>query len=803
MKVPLRWLSQYVDLTLPPDELAHRLTMAGAEVEQVERSGGDWQDVVVGEVRSVDPHPNADKLRLASVDYGADQPLTVVCGAPNVAVGQRVAFALAGARLIDARSGEPRKLRKSKIRGVESAGMVCSPRELGISDEHEGILALETDAPLGTPLQDVLGEAVLDITPTPNRPDHFSVLGIAREVAALTGAAVREPAIDYEEVAPAVTERTSVEIADPDLCPRYAAIVIDGVTVGASPDWLQQALLASGMRPINNVVDVTNYVLLETGQPLHAFDQETLHEGRIVVRRAAAAETMALLDGSTIELRPDDLVIADADRPVALAGIMGGSETEVGVGTSTILLEIANFDPSSIRRSAAAHKLRTEASLRFEKGLNPELVAFAARRAAHLLVELTRGRAAPGVWDAYPGEQPVPFVQVTQRRLAQMLGTEVPVERVRSILDGLGLSARWIPPDRYVVQAPPWRSDINVSDDIVEEIGRIIGYDELPSAPLSGGLPEPALDPVRATAEHIRDALSGGGLAEVLTYSTVGSDALAQTTGLDPRSAETALRLTNPMSAERDLLRPTLRPALLETFAANRREQSGPLQLFEIGKEFHPRVEDLPEERRTLAVLLGGASPPSVHGEAARPYDFFDAKAVAELLAATFGLVFDYGLDADADAALLPSVATRLSANGTALGLLGQLRPELAAAFEIDEPVFLIELDVAALAQQRTASTAVETLVQFPAAAEDLAFVVDASTPAAAVSGAISGQQFVEAVELFDVYEGEQVPAGKKSLAYRVSYRAPDRTLSERDMRKIRTGIIKRLEHGLGATLRD
>ena len=404
MKVPLRWLADYVPITLPVEELAHRLSMAGAEVESIERTG-DWGDLVrVGLVTGVEPHPAADRLRLATVDYGGDAPQTVVCGAPNVAAGQKIAFALEGASLHDAHSGKTRKLKRSKIRGVVSAGMVCSELELGLSDEHEGILVLDDAAAVGTPLSEVLGETVLDITPTPNRPDHFSVLGIAREVAALTGQAVREPEIDYPQEGPPIAEGTSVEIADPDLCGRYIATIIRGIRVGPSPEWLQRRLAASGQRPINNVVDVTNFVMLEMGQPLHAFDYDRLDEGRIVVRRPRPGEAITLLDGSDHQLGADHLLIADATTGRALAGVMGGADSEVAPETTNVLLEAAGFAPDNTRRTAAALKQRTEASLRFEKGLNPELAALASARAMRLLLETGGGIADHGVADAYPGE---------------------------------------------------------------------------------------------------------------------------------------------------------------------------------------------------------------------------------------------------------------------------------------------------------------------------------------------------------------------------------------------------------------
>jgi phenylalanyl-tRNA synthetase beta chain len=375
--------------------------MAGSEVSEILSTSRDWVGISVAQVVDVSPHPNADRLHLATVDLGSER-MTVVCGAPNVAAGQKVAFARLGAELIDGHSGEPAILKAARIRGVESAGMVCSERELGLSDYHEGILVLPEDAPVGTPLADYLGDTVLDLDTTPNRPDCLSVLGIAREVAALTGQTVREPPLDYPEEGRPAKERAKIEIADRDLCPRYCATLIDGVRIGPSPPWLQERLLAAGLRPISNVVDATNYVMLEVGQPLHAFDFSRLGGRRIIVRRTRPGETITTLDGSARPLAPDMLVIADAEEAVAVAGVMGGAASEVNEKTTTILLEAANFNPTSLRRTSVALKLRTDASLRFEKGLSPELAMVGVRRATRLILELAGGRAAPGVIDVYP-----------------------------------------------------------------------------------------------------------------------------------------------------------------------------------------------------------------------------------------------------------------------------------------------------------------------------------------------------------------------------------------------------------------
>ncbi|HEX5140172.1 MAG TPA: phenylalanine--tRNA ligase subunit beta [Dehalococcoidia bacterium] len=432
MLVSLKWLSEYVPITLPAKELAERLSIAGAKVERIITRGDEWEGVRVAEVLEVNPHPNADRLRLVTVSVGAEENPQVVCGAPNVAVGQKVAYAKIGTRLRDGHTGDWSVLKAAKIRGVESTGMVCSEKELGLSDMHEGILELPEDAPVGEPLRDYYGDTVFELEVTPNRPDHMSMLGIAWEVAAQTRVKVREPERVYNEAGTqTASQKTSVTIEDRDLCPRYLAGIVERVKIGPSPAWMQERLTAAGMRPINNIVDITNYVMLETGQPLHAFDLRKLGGGRIVVRRAKPGERIKTIDAMDHELTPDMLVIADANKPIAVAGVMGGFDSEVGEGTTSILLESANFDPVSVRRTSGALGLRTEASIRFEKGLHPELAAVASRRAMALLVELTGGRAAKGLVDTYPLTRPDTRVVVTRRRIEQVLGIDLSTTAAR------------------------------------------------------------------------------------------------------------------------------------------------------------------------------------------------------------------------------------------------------------------------------------------------------------------------------------------------------------------------------------
>ena len=803
MRIPLEWLAEYVDLGLSVEELAERLTLAGVETRPSTGSAEEgWEGIVVGLVTGLAPHPKADRLQLATVESGAGAPLTVVCGAPNVVVGQKVALAREGAELVDARSGARRRLQKARIRGVESAGMVCSERELGLSEEHEGILVLAASARVGQPLAEALGQSALEVQPTPNRPDHLAVLGIAREVAALTGAAVREPARTVRVEGPPVAERTSVTVADPDLCPRYIATVVTGVTVGPSPEWLQRRLEAAGQRPINNVVDVTNYVMLELGQPLHAFDFERLRGGRIVVRRARAGERLRLIDGSERTLSTEMLVIADAEEAVAVAGVMGGGASEVTATTTTVLVESATFEGANIRRTAVALKQRTEASARFEKGLAPALALAASERATALLAEVAGGTADAGRADVFPGQASLPRVELTLARLEQVLGLAVTGEEMRAILGRLGFGVRETAAGRYEVETPYWRSDVRIADDVVEEVARVLGYGQIPSAPLRGAVGKPERAPLLEAREALRDALAAGGLHEVISYVATSKAAVER---VQPAaSLEGApLRLFNPLSQERDELRRSLRAGLLESFGANAGERRGALGLFEVGKVFFARGEELPEERTLAAALVGGVVAGSLQGGAARALDFFDAKALAEGAAAALGLHFEYAASAQPDPALEPGASATVSVAGRPVGALGEVAAAVWERFGIEGPLFLLELDVGALSEAERAPPRGGGLSRFPALREDLAVVVEEAVPAGAVEAVLLRPGLVERAELFDVYVGPQIPAGKKSLAYALTYRAPDRTLTDAEVAAVRAGIVGELEQELGASIRE
>ena len=799
MKVPLSWLREFVDVDLPPEELAHRLTMAGTEVGSVDVIGGTWDNVFVARVASIDPHPNADRLKLATVSLHGEQA-TVVCGAPNIAAGQAVAFARVGARLVDPRTGDIETLRAATIRGVESAGMVCSERELALGDDHAGILVLPDDAPVGALLSDYLGDVIFDLEVTPNRPDCMSVLGIAREVAAITGATLREPDLSYAEDGDPVEGVLNVEIADPALCPRYTASVIRGIQVGPSPRWMQDRLAKAGQRSINNVVDVTNYVMLEFGQPLHAFDFDTIAESRIVVRPAGEQEPFVTLDEAQHHLRPPMLVIADGGRSVALAGIMGGLNTEMTDATSSVLLESANFNPVNTRRTSQALRLRSESSSRFEKGLQPELAEAALRRATQLILELAGGTACGGIADSYPQPSARPAVRFTLARLRKVLGVEIDAPHVQGILTALGFGVTAAGDGSMQVEVPYWRSDIAQEDDLVEEVARITGYDELPTTMLATPVPHRSPQPEREARERVRDLMVECGMQETISYSLTSAALLERT---QPTDAPRPLSVANPMSGEFEFLRTTLRSGILTTLAANRQQARDGIRLFEMGRVYLPREADLPLERETLVgVLAGPRSPESWLGGDDR-MDFFDAKGVVEMLMGRLRLPCTF--QSIEDATFLPGSCAAVLAGADVVGVIGEVHPRTLEHFEIaSEAVALFELDVDALARAvSTEPVRYRAIARYPGALRDLAVVLDTSVPAAQVQAIIERDALVSHATLFDVYEGAGVAAGKRSLAYRVLFQAPDRTLVGDEVSRAMATIVAALEREVGATLRS
>jgi len=799
MRVPIKWLSRYVDLSLPIETIAERLTMAGLEVTGIDRTGGDWEGVCVGHVLAVSRHPDADRLSLVSVSTG-DDSYEVVCGAPNVAAGQKIAYASLGARLLDAHSGQKKKLKKAKIRGVVSVGMVCSERELGLSDEHDGILVLPENAPIGLPLGSVLGDTVLDIDMKPNRADGLSVVGVARDVAALTGASLREPELEFEASGGPAAERASVQIEDPELCGRFTLAIIDDIEIRPSPDWMQEALAAAGMRPINNVVDITNFVMLETGQPIHAFDYDKVVEHKIIVRRARAGETLTTLDGQERSFTPDNLLITDPSGPIAVAGVMGGFDTEVTETTKTILLEVANFEPVSIRRTAMALKLPSEASRRFAWGIAKETAPLASRRATRLLVELASGTAAAGMVDAYPAPPTPVSVRLRKSRIRQVLGIEPSDDVVASSLTALGFT---ITPsdDALDVGVPYWRRDVRGPDDVVEEIARMVGYDAIPAEPLAGRVPPGVPQPIRELRERCRDILVGAGMQEVITYPLTSMAVLERVVSSDELAASPPLAVVNPLNAGEERMRTTLRASLLQTVAKNLRVTRAHLALFEAARVYRPSSDVLPEEEEQIVGVVTGEDVGRFGQPTGDTADFFHAKAYVSRLMERLHVTASY--DSALEYGLLSGRCATLSVGGRAVGTLGQVHPKTAAAFDISAEVYLFEVRLPALLPSVPAVASYESMSKFPPVTEDLALLVDIDQSAATLLAEVEGHPLVASAGVFDEYIGEQVPAGKKSLAISIAYQAPDRTLTEADVSKARGKIVARLSAKCGAELRS
>lgn len=842
MLVPLGWLRDYVPLPGNPADLIDRLTVAGLESGGVrvfgrpvpaglrikpEDAGLIWErdKIVVAKVLKIEKHPDADKLKLVTVDYGAAEPKTVVTGAPNIAPGQSgmtVVLGLHGTRYFYA-DKEGKKavftLEPRALRGIMNDAMCMSNYELGVSDDHEGIIILDDDddAMPGTPAQDVLGEVVVELDVLPNMARCLAMIGVAREVAALTGATATDPDLTYPTAKDAAAGKVTVGIADPKLCPRYSASIIRNVAVGPAPRWMRSRLHAAGVRPISNVVDVTNYVMLEYGQPLHAFDYDALAKragGKppaITVRLAKAGERLTTLDGQDRELLPTDLVIADATGPVALAGVMGGRDTEVSESTKTILLEAAAFDPVSVRKTARRLNLFSEASGRFSRGVSPEVVGPAAKRACQLLHRHAGGEVLAGVVDEYPAPPAPQVIDLNKSEIRRLLGVDVPEAEVERVLTALQFrleETMW----GWKVTVPPTRLDVQAgAADLIEELARVSGYDRLPATLLAQELPAQAGNRSLEFEEKVRDILADAGLQECVTYAFTDPAAEAK---LDPVAGDASAKrphvaLVNPVSPERSVLRTTLLPGLLDVTADNLKNVAG-VSLFEVGPVFLPRSgQPLPVEPRRLAVVLAGRRSAEAwddpQGEKPAAFDFFDLKGIVEGLADALhlpGVAFAPAKDV---ADLHPGRSARLMVNGTPVGTLGELHPKVAAAFRLaDRAVLAAELDLEAVLAAVPTRSAYRPVSAFPPVLRDVAVVVADATPAEAVLAEVTaaGGDLLESARLFDVYRGDSVPAGTKSLAYALTYRVPGRQLADKEVDKAHQKIEGRLRHILKAQIR-
>ncbi|CAI6045825.1 phenylalanine--tRNA ligase subunit beta [Cohnella sp. JJ-181] len=816
MNVSYQWLSEYIDLGgIEPQELAELLTRGGIEIDGVASRNAGVTKTVVGYVLEKEKHPDADKLNVCKIDAGTGETLQIVCGAPNVAAGQKVPVALVGAKL----PGDL-QIKRAKLRGVESQGMICSARELGINDKllpkelQEGILVLPADAEIGTDIADLLGlnDSVLELDLTPNRSDCLSLLGVAYETAALTGRLLTLP--EPEKALYPASDKTSdavrVGIASVEACSHYAMRAVKGVKIGPSPLWLQNRLIAAGIRPISNVVDVTNFVMLEYGQPLHAFDAAKV-KGAVNVRFACEGETLVTLDGQERKLEPHMPVIADDERAIALAGVMGGLDTEVTPDTVDILLESARFAGPAVRKTSRQLGLRSEASARFEKGVDPERVLGALDRAAALIAQVAGGLVTEGVAEVRLATPEPAVIELSLDRINRMLGTSLSSLEIKTIWSRLQFQAEPAGEGVWRLTVPTRRGDITRAVDLIEEVARLNGYDRIPTTRIEGPTTTGALTKPQAIRRELRKLLSESGLNEAVTYSVTSAGRAALFAELSGAAGGMRpIPLAMPMSEERSALRATLLPNLLEAAAYNKSRRNASTAAFEIASVYHSAEEKLttlPAEHQRLAVLLTGNRRSSSWNQAAETYDFYDIKGIVERIALRLGLAdalrFEQAKPADFHPGRAAALKLKSESGEQTIGYVGQLHPELQRDFDLGD-AYAAEIDLKPLYEAADARIVYRTLPRFPSAERDLAVVVDEGVPGASLAEAAKSAagEWAESVRVFDVYAGERLGAGKKSVALALVYRHPDRTLTDEEIADAQSSVVRALEQSFSAELR-
>ncbi len=818
MKVTLNWLKQYVEFDWSPEALAERLTMIGIEVEGVVKLGGEFDGVVVAQVITKDKHPNADKLTVCRVNDGKGER-QIVCGAQNFKAGDKVPLILPGSSL-PAKPGEPPfTIKVGKIRGVESHGMMCSPQELGLGGVVEGLLILREDARVGQPFAEYLGrtgsDVVYDVEITPNRPDLNSVIGIAREISAVTGNPLKLPQIKLNEAGNRIEELVAVRIEDAELCPRYTARVVRGVKIAPSPDWLKGTLEKVGIRSINNVVDVTNYVMLETGQPLHAFDYHLLAEAggdacpAIVIRRASAGEKFKTLDGQERTLNTQMLLIADETKAVALAGVMGGQNSEINLNTADVLIEGACFKPQSIRATSKKLELRTESSYRFERGADIGICDWASQRAAQLILETGGGTLARGVVDAYPKAFEPKQIALRHTQTDAVLGIAVPMEQQIEYLQRLGLeiataagigpSTGMRMPHTTVFRVPSFRVDLKREIDLIEEVARLYGVDKIPASAPRGAVGANPYDAVHDQLADARRILTGLGLLEAQGQTLV-SDAAAKL-----MAGDALVPLSNPLSSDMNVLRPSLLPGLLDALRHNLSHKTYDVALFEVGRVF-TEVEGQRREERRVAIALNGqrASLFWSGNDREAKFDIYDLKGLLEEFLEQFGLRgMTYARRADSTALFLESATVHLGK--FQLGEFGQLLPPLARRYDLRDAVLLAELNLDLLLARRNPAKSFRPLPAFPSIRRDVAMILPEATTHEAVLQVVKQAKSanLETTELFDVFRGKNVPPGQKSMAYAFTYRHAERTLTDTEVNAAHEKLVAQLKQRLQATVRE
>ena len=821
MKVTLNWLKQYVDFNWSPEELTERLTMLGLEVEGVQKLDGEFNGIVVAQVITRDKHPNADKLSVCRVNDGTGER-QIVCGAQNFQAGDKVPLILPGATLpMKPGDKEPFTIKVGKIRSVESHGMMCSPTELGLPDQVDGLLILRADAKVGQPFAEYLGlagsDVIYDLEVTPNRPDLNSVIGIAREIAAVTGNPLKVPELTVASGPVAAVGATAgtgvdsfvaVRVDEPDLCPRYTARVVTGVKVGPSPDWLRTALEKVGIRSINNVVDVSNYVMLEIGQPLHTFDYHLIGKGgggkpTIVVRRATEGEKFKTLDGQERTLTTETLLIADEQHGIALAGVMGGLNTEINDSTKDVLIESAYFKPTNIRRTSKTLGLRSESSYRFERGCDIGIADWASRRCAQLILETAGGQLVASAIDACAVEIKPKEVSLRHPKASELVGVTISTEDQIRHLESLGLqrTSEGEADQQTTFSIPTWRVDLKGEIDLIEEVARLYGVDKIPSTAPRGAIGTNPFDVVYDQIAEARRLLSGMGLSEA-TGQTLIADAAAKLAA----PAESLVLLANPLSSDMNALRPSLLPGLLDSLRHNLSRKNYDAALFEVGRVFINVNGQTKEERRVAIALTGQRAASFWNGEEREAkFDIYDLKGLLEEFIEQFGLRGAGFTKRTESTSLLLESATIALGGKLVFGEFGQLLPALAKKYDLRDAVYVAELNLDQLLARRNASKSFKTLPQFPSIRRDVAMLVGDAVTHDAVLDVVKRAKpaNLENVELFDVFRGTNVPAGQKSVAYAFTYRAADKTLTDPEVNAAHDKVVADFKQKLQAAVRE
>jgi phenylalanyl-tRNA synthetase beta chain len=856
MKTPVSWLKDFVDIHIPIEELARMLTVSGLEVEEIHYVGWempkenkygfkingiswDREKIVVAEIRAVGAHPNADRLTLCDL-FDGQQQHSVLTGAPNLLPfkGQKlekpikVAYAKEGSTLYDghAEGHVLTTLKRAKIRGVESYSMVCSEYELGISDDHEGIIFLDDDAPVGAALADYLGDVVLEISILPNNARNANILGLAREVAALTRQPLKKPQFELATSGESVQGKINFQISDPSLNPRFTAALIRDVEIKPSPYWVQRRLKLAGMRPISNIVDATNYTMLEIGEPLHAFDYDVLaHRAgntstgsvqrpiTIITRAAREGEKLTTLDGVERTLTPTNVLVCDEKGPLSIAGVMGGQESEISDATRDILLEAAAWNFINIRKTANAHNLNSEASYRFSRGVHPDVALEGLKRCLYWMAAWSGGKIAPGIADAYPLRPVNPSVEITENDIHRALGVIIPLNEAAEMLERLEFKCQLSGHLLHVV-TPPFRMDIGEGvvgvADIMEEVARLYGFDRIPETRMADALPPQRSNPSLDGENMVRDILVSLGMQEVITHRMsapeIENRLLGSGLSPEPNNVE-YVKLANPIAPEKRVMRRSLLASVLNVVERNARLRDA-LALFEIGPVFIPQGNGLPLEPRRLALALSGRRYESAWDtKAALKLDFFDLKGLVESLMDALHLNVTYARAEHPSfhpgkcASVLCGATTTSTGLSVTLGVFGELHPLVQENYNFVSPVLAADFDLEAMLQAAQAAFDVKPVSEFPPVLEDIAVVVDESLPAERVAALIrqTGGKMLGAVRLFDVFRSEQIGVGKKSLAYSLTYQSFEGTLTDKDAAQIRGKIVRRLEQEFGAKLRS